>query len=66
LDEQIVARIIKIVVTGLGVTFGELNFEWQFKTKQHLLMNSYWYEKKGDIKNKFDYMFLQSYSITIK
>jgi hypothetical protein len=27
LDEQIVARIIKIVVTGLGVTFGELNFE---------------------------------------
>lgn len=65
LSKDIVARIIKIVVTGLGVTFGELNFEWQFKTQAHLIINTYWYEKSGDMKNDFNYLLMKIYSIKI-
>jgi len=48
-DKEIVARLVKIVVSGLGVTFGELNFEYQFKSKQHLLFEAQWFEQKDMI-----------------
>lgn len=64
-DKEIIAKLVKIIVSGLGVTFGELNFEWQFKDKQNLLFVAYWYEAKGDFKAGIKYLLSKTYSITI-
>ena len=63
LSKDIVSVAIKIIVTGLGVTFGELFFEWQFPNKQALNLYSYWYEVKGDKSNGFQHLLMKNYSI---
>ena len=63
LSKNIVSVAIKIIVTGLGVTFGELFFEWQFPNKQVLNLYSYWYEVEGDKANGFQHLLMENYSI---
>ena len=65
LSEEVVPIMIKIIVTGLGVTFGELHFEWQFITSQHLNFYTYWYEVLGDRSENYNYLLMKNYSIKI-